>query len=113
MPYRHVALSPLCLGRSRGDLKKVNSDTLQGVCATPSSMQYIVYQCYESYDGPGRIWQVTQRKDVRLYYGTHSPEHAAFQERIPAWESQGIKVVPVFSENSGAYVQDVYAKVRA
>ena len=62
---------------------------------------------------PHDCWQVTQRKDVRLYWGTHSPEHTAFQDRIPTWESQGIKVVPVFSESSGTYVQDVYAKVWA
>ena len=59
----------------------------------------------------GYCRQTDQRKDVRLYYGTLGPDHTAFRDRIPAWEAQGIKVIPVYSETTSGYVQDVYAKV--
>lgn len=33
----------------------------------------------------------------------------AFQASVPAWEASGVKVIPVHSEPSGTYVQDVFA----
>ena len=55
--------------------------------------------------------QAGQRKDVRLYYGARSPQHMAFASAVPAWEAAGVRVIPVYSEQGGGYVQDAFAKV--
>lgn len=55
--------------------------------------------------------QAGQRRDVRLYYGARSPAHLAYASSIPSWEAAGVKVIPVFSEQGGGYVQDAFSKV--
>lgn len=55
--------------------------------------------------------QVKQRKDVRVYYGVRSKDWVAFADSIPQWEAAGVKVIPVYSEQGGGYVQDAFAKV--
>ncbi|KAL4858436.1 Fruit protein [Chlorella vulgaris] len=54
--------------------------------------------------------QVKQRKDVRVYYGVRSKDWVAFADSIPQWEAAGVKVIPVYSEQGGGYVQDAFAK---
>lgn len=56
------------------------------------------------------VLDVANRQEVRLYYGTRSPESTAYQSLVPEWEKQGIKVVQVHSGDAKKYVQGVFAE---
>ena len=61
----------------------------------------------------GTAWHVhkaSQRKDVRLYYGTFNPDKTAYKELLPEWEAAGIKVINVFSDDGHGYIQDAFEK---
>lgn len=52
------------------------------------------------------------RKDVRLYFGTRSPQHTAYADLASgSWAAEhGVKVTHVYSEGEGGrYVQDAFA----
>lgn len=57
-------------------------------------------------------WQAQERKSVRLFYGTHSPEMTPFMDIIPKWEAMGVQVLPVYSADGNGYVQDVFEQAR-
>jgi len=57
--------------------------------------------------------QTSERKDVRLYYGTVAPESTAYQAEVVAWGEQGVQVINVYSNGENYYVQDAFAKVRS
>lgn len=51
------------------------------------------------------------RDQVTLYYGVRSPEAMAYADKVSQWESEhGVRVVPVYSQLGGGYVQDAFAK---
>lgn len=54
--------------------------------------------------------QTSERKDVRLYYGTVAPESTAYQADVAAWKDLNVEVVNVYSNGEGYYVQDAFAK---
>ncbi|KAG9449035.1 hypothetical protein H6P81_009000 [Aristolochia fimbriata] len=57
-----------------------------------------------------------KRSDVRLYYGAGNLERMAYQDKFKAWESSGIKIVPVLSKSDSkwsgerGYVQDAFTR---
>eukprot|EP00899_Mesostigma_viride_P014885 jgi/Mesvir1/23398/Mv21092-RA.1 len=55
---------------------------------------------------------VTDRKEVRLYYGSAMPSTMAYKEKFAEWEAAGVQVTPVMSdvswEGKMGFVQDVY-----
>ena len=57
--------------------------------------------------------QVLKDKDVRLFYGSQTPEKMAYTDKFAQWESLGVTVTPVISQPEGTgwtgatgYVQD-------
>jgi NAD(P)H-flavin reductase len=46
---------------------------------------------------------------VQLYLGVRTPAHAAFSDRVAAWERAGVKVTPVYSGADKKYIQDVFS----
>ena len=58
--------------------------------------------------------QTSERKDVRLYYGTAAPETTAYRSEMAAWQEQlNVRVINVYSNSESYYVQHAFAEVRA
>eukprot|EP01024_Parvocaulis_polyphysoides_P026811 TRINITY_DN24396_c0_g1_i1.p1 TRINITY_DN24396_c0_g1~~TRINITY_DN24396_c0_g1_i1.p1 ORF type:complete len:255 (+),score=34.21 TRINITY_DN24396_c0_g1_i1:44-808(+) len=51
---------------------------------------------------------LSQDKDITLYYGAYNQACMAYQELFPLWNEVGVRIVPVYSERDGKYVQDVF-----
>lgn len=67
----------------------------------------------ESPFSPRAHWlaQTSERKDVRLYYGTVAPESTAYQSDAAAWGELNVEVINVYSNGKNYYVQDAFAQV--
>ncbi|KAK1281114.1 Fruit protein [Acorus gramineus] len=59
-----------------------------------------------------------ERSDVRLYYGARNLQRMAYQERFKAWESSGVRILPVLSQPDEmwkglrGYVQSAFARAK-
>lgn len=52
--------------------------------------------------------QATNRSSSTLFYGARNKTLMAFDDSFSEWESLGVKVVPVFSQDGNGYVQEVF-----
>lgn len=58
----------------------------------------------------GRLDARARAGEVVLYYGARTSEAMAYADRLAAWEADhGVRVVPVYSQSGGGYVQDAFA----